>query len=67
MSIMRGIWGGAATVLGLPAMALGHGDDNVSVEGFFGPILGLLTFMVVVGVGKAIIRRLQSPRPDGLR
>ena len=67
MSIVRRIWMVGATVLALPAMALAHGDDMVGPESFFGPILGLLTFMVVVGVGKAIIRRSHGRTSHGLR
>ena len=60
MSLMKRAWAPAWSMLCLPGLALAHGDDHVTVASFFGPVLGLLAFMLVVSLGKAIIRRWQG-------
>ncbi len=57
MGTMGRIWSAVVVVISLPTLALAHGDDHVTVANFFGPVLGLLAFMLVLSVGKAIIRR----------
>ena len=57
MGTMERIWLAVVVGMSLPGLALAHGDDNVTVASFFGPVLGLLAFMLVLSAGKAIIRR----------
>ena len=40
----------------LPSLAHAHGDDDVTVVSFIGPLIALLVFALVVSVGKMMIR-----------
>ncbi|MBI5747417.1 MAG: hypothetical protein HZA13_10505 [Nitrospirae bacterium] len=42
----------------LPAWA--HGDDDIRLDSFLGPILGLLTILVLVPIGKFVIRTVKD-------
>lgn len=57
----------AGGLLGFPAVAVAHGDDHVTAASFVGPLLGLLVFVVVVSVGRAIVRRWMGAWAHGLR
>jgi cytochrome c-type biogenesis protein len=46
-----------------PALAHAHGDDNVTLAAFFGPILGVFVLVSVVGIGRAVIRSVRGHRP----
>lgn len=39
-----------------PGEALAHGDDDVTVGAFAGPLLSFFVFMSAVGIGQAVIR-----------
>ncbi len=53
----------AALALHGPALSHAHGDDTVTPAAFFGPALGLVVLVTVVGVGRAVIRVAKGPRP----
>ncbi|MBI2988273.1 MAG: hypothetical protein HYY45_16015 [Deltaproteobacteria bacterium] len=40
----------------LPGLAYAHGDDNVNATSFIGPLVGLLVFAAVVGLGRVFLR-----------
>lgn len=42
----------------LPSLALAHGDDNVTAATFIGPMLALAVIVVVVSLGKALLRAI---------
>ncbi len=45
----------------LPSVsAWGHGDDDIRLDSFLGPILGLLTILVLVPVGKFVIKTIKD-------
>jgi len=46
-----------------PALAHAHGDDNVTLATFFGPMLGLTVLVTVVGIGRAVIRAVRGHGP----
>ena len=56
----------AGGLLGFPALAVAHGDDHVTAASFVGPLLGLLVFVVVLGVGRTIVRRWMGAWAHGL-
>ncbi len=43
-----------------PVVAQAHGDDNVTLATFFGPMLGLVVLVSVVGIGRALIRAVRG-------
>ena len=43
-------------ILLLPALAYAHGDDNVTAASFIGPLIGFIVFVVVVGLGRVLLR-----------
>ena len=47
-------------VLFSPALAYAHGDDNVTAASFIGPMVGLIVFAAVVGLGKAFLRAMSK-------
>src|SRR3990170_3982040 len=52
----RVVAGLAGLALLFPALAHAHGDDTVAPAAFFGPMLGLVVLVSVVGLGRAVIR-----------
>lgn len=46
----------------MPLMAWAHGDDEVRWNSFFGPGLAVLTILVAVPIGKALIRGLRKEK-----
>ena len=42
----------------IPSLAYAHGDDNVTAASFIGPVVALLVFATVVGLGKIVLRRI---------
>ena len=53
----------AGLALLFPALAHAHGDDTVAPAAFFGPMLGLVVLVSVVGIGRAVIRAVRGHRP----
>lgn len=49
-------------ILFLPGLALAHGDNNVTVATFIGPMLALVVLVTVVGLGKAVLRTIVRKR-----
>ena len=47
-------------VLVLPALAYAHGDDDITAASFIGPMVGLIVFAAVVGLGKAFLRAMSK-------
>jgi len=47
-----------------PVLALAHGDDQVTVNTFFGPILAVFTVFILVPVGKVVIRGIQKRKEE---
>lgn len=45
-----------------PAKALAHGDDTVTPATFIGPMLAVVVFVSVVGIGRAVIRATRGER-----
>lgn len=45
-----------------PALAWAHGDDDVTLAGFFGPLLGAVVLASVVGIGRAVIRAVRGQK-----
>lgn len=43
-------------LLGHPAFAAAHGDDTVTVATFYGPLLALTVVLLLVPLGKALLR-----------
>ncbi|MGH7395347.1 MAG: hypothetical protein ACREKF_09535 [Candidatus Methylomirabilales bacterium] len=43
-------------VLGQPGLAAAHGDDTVTVATFYGPLLAAGVILLVVPLGKALLR-----------
>ncbi len=43
-------------LLGHPALAAAHGDDTVTVATFYGPLLALTVVLLLVPLGKALLR-----------
>ena len=43
-------------LLGHPALAAAHGDDTVTVATFYGPLLALTVILLVLPLGKALLR-----------
>ena len=43
-------------LLGHPALAAAHGDDTVTVATFYGPLLAAGVILLVVPLGKALLR-----------
>jgi len=39
-------------------MVHAHGDDNVTVASFIGPLVGFFVLVTVVGLGKALLRAI---------
>lgn len=50
-------WVGLGTFW-LSALAYAHGDDDVTAASFIGPLVSLLVFVTVVGLGKALLRAI---------
>jgi hypothetical protein len=44
----------------MPVLALAHGDDQMTVNTVFGPILAAFTIFTVVPIGKAVIRKIKK-------
>jgi hypothetical protein len=40
----------------LSTLAHAHGDDDVTAASFVGPLVGFFVFVIVVGLGKALLR-----------
>ena len=40
----------------LPALAYAHGDDDVTAASFIGPMVAVIVFMLVVGLGRMLLR-----------
>lgn len=45
-----------------PALAYAHGDDHVTLATFFGPMLGGVVLVAIVGIGRAVIRAVRGHR-----
>jgi len=46
----------------IPFMAWAHGDDEVRLNSFLGPGLAVLTVLLAVPIGKALIRGLKKEK-----
>ncbi len=57
----------AAGLVGLamlfPAPAHAHGGDDVTLAAFFGPMLGVVVLVSVVGIGRVVIRAVRGHGP----
>jgi len=45
-------------MLFLPALAYAHGDDNVTLASFIGPLVGFFVLVTAVGLGRILLRML---------
>lgn len=43
-----------------PLLAWAHGDDEIRLDGFVGPVLALMILFTVVPAGKMVIRRIKK-------
>ena len=43
-------------LLGHPGPVAAHGDDTVTVATFYGPLLALMVILLLVPLGKALLR-----------
>ena len=50
-----------------PLLAWAHGDDEVSINSFFGPLLALITIFMLVSIGKFVIQRIKKGFRPGVR
>lgn len=51
------IWVSGGIFLSSP-LVHAHGDDNVTVASFVGPLVGFFAFVTVVSLGKALLRAI---------
>ena len=45
-------------ILFWPGLAHAHGDDNVTAVSFIGPLVAFFVFVIVVGLGRVILRMM---------
>ncbi len=61
---MQKRWLESITIIDLslltPLLAWAHGDDEIRLDGFVGPILALMILLTIVPVGKLVIRRIKK-------
>ncbi len=48
----------------MPVLAWAHGDDEVRVNSFLGPILAVLTIFILVPIGKVVIRGIKKQKEE---
>ena len=41
-----------------PSLVYAHGDDRITVTSFIGPIVAFTVFVLVVGLGRTLIRTI---------
>jgi len=51
------IWVSGGIFLSSPTV-YAHGDDNVTVASFIGPLVGFFVLVTAVGLGKALLRTI---------
>jgi len=51
------IWLSAGIFLS-SSLVYAHGDDNVTVASFIGPLVGFFVLVTAVGLGKALLRTI---------
>jgi len=60
-AVMAAKLGGLVAMLSLwPVEAFAHGDDDVTTASVIGPMLALVVFVSVVGIGRAMIRTVKG-------
>ena len=56
-SALRTVGGAAGLMLSWSLPAVAHGDDELHVGSFVGPLLALAVYVVIVGLGRKLIER----------
>jgi len=61
-SALRALGGAGGLVVSWSLPAFAHGDDELHVSSFVGPLLALVAYMVLVGMGRKLIERRGGQR-----
>ncbi|HWP48515.1 MAG TPA: hypothetical protein VNM22_15230 [Candidatus Limnocylindrales bacterium] len=58
------ILGVIALLVLMPVLVQAHGDDQVTVNSLFGPLLAIFTIFILVPLGKVAIRGIKKQKEE---